>query len=62
MKTIMIKDVPDEVRRRFKVHCAQMGISMKEAILRLMDLEVEQRILFSPVEPENEIKKGKPSR
>ncbi len=51
MGVIIIKDVPDEIRRRFKVHCAEMDITMKEAILRLMDLEVENNILSSPVDP-----------
>lgn len=58
MNTIIIKDVNQEVKRRFKVHCAEMNISMKEGILRLMDLEVEQRILFSPIELDKEVKKG----
>ncbi len=59
MGVIIIKDVPEEIRRRFKVHCAEMGISMKEAILRLMDLEVEDRVLFSPVDLKPQEKKKK---
>lgn len=62
MNTIIIKDVDQEIKRRFKVHCAELGISMKEGFLRLMDLEVEQRILFSPwtlnVKLEKKDKKG----
>jgi len=57
--TLIIKDVPDEIRRRFKVHCAEMDISMKDAILRLMDLEVEKRILYSPIDSAEEHKKKK---
>lgn len=58
MKAMLIKDVPDDIRIRFKTHCAEMDISMKEGILRLMDLEVEQRILSSQINVEKEGKKG----
>lgn len=50
MKAMLIKNVPDEIRIRFRTHCAAMDISMKEAILRLMDLEVEHNILSSPID------------
>lgn len=55
---MIIERVPDEVRRQFKIHCAEMGISMREAIIRLMGLEAEKRILFSPIDVEKEDKKG----
>ena len=55
--TLIIKNVPVSIRQRFKVHCAEMDISMKDAILRLMDLEVEKRILYSPIDSAKESKK-----
>ena len=57
MGTIIIKDVPEDIKRRFKVHCAEMDISMKDGILRLMDLEVEQRIMYDPVKKRKRKKK-----
>ena len=57
MGTIIIKDVDEDIKRRFKVHCAEMDISMKDGILRLMDLEVEQRIMYDPVKKRKRRKK-----
>ena len=57
MGTIIIKDVDEDIKRRFKVHCAEMDISMKDGILRLMDLEVEQRIMYDPVKKRKRKKK-----
>ena len=57
MGTIIIKDVDEDIKRRFKVHCAEMDISMKDGILRLMDLEVEKRILYDPIENRKRKKK-----
>lgn len=59
MKAMLIKNVPDEIRIRFKTHCAEMDISMKEAILRLMDIEVENNILYSPIDSKSKGKKKK---
>lgn len=52
MKAMLIKDVPDDLNRLFRIRCLEMGISMKEGILRLMGLVNEERILFSPIEQE----------
>ena len=59
MKAILLKDVPPETGRRFKLHCVEINISMKEGLLRLMDLEVEQRLLSCPVESKPKGKKRK---
>lgn len=49
LKTMIIEGVPEDLRRNFKVLCTQNDISMREAIIRLMGLEVEKRILIEPI-------------
>ena len=41
----LLKNINPEIKHRFKVHCVEMGITMKEAIEMLMDLEVKEKIL-----------------
>ncbi len=38
----MIKDIPDEIKRKFKALCAERGITLKEAFLKYMREEVEK--------------------
>ena len=52
MEIIKIEKVPDELKRDFKSHCAKNDITMREALIRLMGLEVEERILSCPVKKE----------
>ncbi len=49
MKEYIIKNIDPAIGRRFKLHCVEIGITMREALLRLMDLEVEQRLLSCPI-------------
>lgn len=60
MKTMIIERVPDEVKRDFKSHCAKVEISMREALIRLMGLVIEGRILACPIdkEIEKEVERG----
>jgi hypothetical protein len=41
--TILVKDVPDELRNLFKAICAEEGKTMREGILRLMREAVERK-------------------
>jgi hypothetical protein len=43
MATILVKDVPDELRNLFKSICAEDGKTMREGILRLMREAVERK-------------------
>lgn len=36
MKKIMLKNIPDDLARDFKVKCAQEGITQNAALLKLM--------------------------
>lgn len=36
-----LKDIPDDIHRKFKVLCAERGIPMKVAIINFMASEVE---------------------
>jgi phage terminase Nu1 subunit (DNA packaging protein) len=42
MGNILLKDVPENLKRKFKALCATRGKTMKEEILRLMKEEVEK--------------------
>ena len=42
MGTFLIRDIPDELKRKFKALCAERGITMKEAFLKNMKEEVEK--------------------
>ena len=57
MKAMLIKDVPDEVNREFRIRCLEVGITMKEGILRLMKLVNEKQISFTPIDEKPEKKK-----
>lgn len=56
-ETIIIKGVPADVKRAFKVHCAEISITMKEGILRLMQMDVEGRLLAQPIKKKRRLKK-----
>lgn len=49
MEIIRVEKVPDELKREFKSHCVLAGITMREGLIRLMGLEIENRILACPV-------------
>lgn len=42
MVTITIKDIPAEVRRKFKVLCAEREESIRSAVLRFMEQEIQK--------------------
>jgi len=37
MAAILVKNVPDEVRNRFKAICAEQGKTMREGIIEMMN-------------------------
>jgi hypothetical protein len=43
MAAILVKNVPDEVRNRFKAVCAEQGKTMREGIIELMTDAIERR-------------------
>ncbi len=49
MEIIRIEKVPEELKREFKSHCVLSGITMREGLIRLMGLEIEDRILSCPI-------------
>ena len=42
MVTFLIRDIPDELKRKFKALCAERGITMKGAFIKYMREEVEK--------------------
>lgn len=42
MKTIMIRNVPEELHKEFKILCVKRGLSINEQLLNLMRKEVEK--------------------
>jgi len=43
MKTIIIKNIPEDVYRLFKTKCAEKEISIKDAIIELMEKFVDKK-------------------
>jgi hypothetical protein len=42
MGTIIIKDVPEDLKREFKAICALRGMTLKDTLINLMSKEVEK--------------------
>jgi len=42
MGTIIIKDVPEDVKRKFKSLCVLKGKTLREELIRLMKEEIEK--------------------
>jgi len=42
MGTIIIKDVPEDVKRKFKALCVLKGKTLREELIRLMKEEIEK--------------------
>jgi len=49
MHDILLKNVDPEMKRRFKVHCAEVDITMKEGIIRLIEMDLENRLIAHPI-------------
>ncbi len=49
MATINLRNIDDGMYRRFKSQCALDGFSMKEKLERLMELDLEKRIICQPI-------------
>jgi len=43
MAEMRIRNVPDEIHRKFKALCAEKGIDMNSYLLELLKKEVEKR-------------------
>ena len=54
MATINLRNLDDNLFRRFKAQSALDGFTMKAKIERLMELDLEKRVVVQPIE-----KKGK---
>lgn len=50
MAVMNLRDIDDDLFRRFKAQSALDGISMKDKVQRLMELELEKRILCQPID------------
>ena len=59
MEIIRIEKVPDELKRDFKSQCVLAGMTMRETLIRLMGMVVEDRILVCPVDSKPKGKKRK---
>lgn len=42
MATMIVKEIPEELRRKFKAKCASEGITIRDAIITLMLLSVKE--------------------
>ena len=42
MKTIMIRNVPEELHKEFKILCVKRGVSINKLMIDLMRKEVEK--------------------
>ena len=42
MKSFLLRDIPDELRRKFKETCVRKDVSMKEALIRFMTQFVKE--------------------
>lgn len=41
--TLYLRSIPTDLKRRFKMHCADLGITMTELIIQLMEGALEIR-------------------
>jgi len=49
MGNILLKNVDDDLHRRFKAQAVLDGFTMKEKIERLMQLDLEKMVVCQPV-------------
>ena len=42
---LSIESMPPNLKKRFKAHCVMEGVTMSEAIIRLIELELEKELL-----------------
>ena len=42
---LSIENMPEDLKKRFKAHCVMEGVTMSEAIIRLVELELEKDLL-----------------
>jgi hypothetical protein len=42
---LSIENMPPNLKKRFKAHCAMEGVTMSQAIIRLIELELEKGLL-----------------
>lgn len=41
MRTLLIRNIPEDIHRKFKKHCAGIGVSIQDRIIRLMEYEIK---------------------
>ena len=42
MKSAMIRNIPDEIHKEFRIMCLEKGVSMNSELVRLMKQAVEE--------------------
>ncbi len=50
MKNLIVKDIPEEVSRKFKTRCAENNETQRATIIRLMVEEADKAPNLPPVE------------
>jgi len=50
MTAMIIKDIPDEVRKRFRIYCLERNMTMKELLTWLMTEIPKGNVLSCPIE------------
>lgn len=43
MGTLIVDKIPDELKNEFKAECYKRGLKMRDVIIRLMEMELDER-------------------
>lgn len=46
----LIADIPTSLHNRFKAHCSKKGLTMKEALEKLINQEIEKEETKKPID------------
>jgi len=57
MGHILLKNIDDDLQRRFKAQATLDGFTMKEKIVRLMQLDLERMVVVQPIPKKGKEKK-----
>ena len=44
MGTLIVDKIPDEIKNAFKSACYKRGLNMRDVIIRLMEMELDERV------------------
>lgn len=56
MATINLRNIDDDLHRRFKAQATLDGFTMKEKIERLMQLDLEKMVVVQPIKEKGKTK------